>query len=213
MEHPVKLAIAAVRIAGALLFIALATGCSSSPSQFTTSAARSEAMTAGTPSAGNRAGGFLDTHWVDTRNAFSATGLATRPHHIALSVRDLDASMRWYESKLGAREVVRFNVGTDIRGAMLSLGGSDFYFELFELTGSVPEPAPSSPATALKKQGFTHFGFLVGDVSAAYKALSARGVEFVVPPTEYQKGLPVAFFRDLDGNLFELSPAHPNPAP
>lgn len=156
---------------------------------------------------------YLDTHWIETRNPFSATGLAPRPHHLALSVRDLEASRHWYESKLGSREVARFQAGADLRAVTLTLGVGDFYVELFEVKGSATEPLASDPVAALKRRGFAHFGFLVGDVQATYRALSARGVEFVVPPTEYQKGMPVAFFRDLDGNLFEISPAHPNPAP
>jgi hypothetical protein len=31
-------------------------------------------------------------------------------------------------------------------------------------------------------------------------------VTFVVPPTKYVEGLPVAFFRDPEGNLSELFP-------
>jgi catechol 2,3-dioxygenase-like lactoylglutathione lyase family enzyme len=201
-------------IKSAFLAFVLLTGCTASTLTPTSVAeARGGEVAAAATVGGSAEGDFLDTHWVETRNPFSATGLAPRPHHLALSVRDLEASRRWYESKLGSREVARFEVGGDLRAVTLTLGVGDFYLELFEVKGSVPEAPASDPVAALKRRGFAHFGFLVGDVRATYRALSARGVEFVVPPTEYAKGMPVAFFRDLDGNLFEISPAHPNPAP
>lgn len=47
----------------------------------------------------------------------------------------------------------------------------------------------------------------VDNVDDAYETLKARGVEFTKPPTDVPWGLRLAFFRDPEGNLWEI--AHP----
>ncbi|MFN2491047.1 MAG: VOC family protein [Actinomycetota bacterium] len=46
--------------------------------------------------------------------------------------------------------------------------------------------------------------FRVPDCRAAYETLSARGAVFLTPPID-RRGEIRAFFRDLDGHLFEIS--------
>jgi 4-hydroxymandelate synthase len=138
-------------------------------------------------------------------------GLMTiHPHHVALSVANLETMVAWYRSALGFQEALRFDVGrTGGKAVMLERDG--FRIELFWMPDSIATgDPPLDPVAALARLGFTHFGFAVDDVRRTYEELRARGIAFVVPPTEYVKGVLVAFFRDPEGNLFELLP---NPHP
>lgn len=47
----------------------------------------------------------------------------------------------------------------------------------------------------------------VENVDVAYEQLIAKGVEFTMPPTDQYWGLRTAFFKDPEGNLWEI--AHP----
>jgi catechol 2,3-dioxygenase-like lactoylglutathione lyase family enzyme len=125
-------------------------------------------------------------------------------HHVALSVGDLDAAAYWYREVLGLRDVVEYPVGDGGRAVMLERDG--FAVEVFWSPGSRPRVPPADPVAALAQRGLTHVALLVADVTATYEELRRRGVTFVVPPTEYVEGVPVAFFRDPEGNLFELFP-------
>lgn len=50
----------------------------------------------------------------------------------------------------------------------------------------------------------------VENVDVAYETLKAKGVEFTLPPTDQYWGLRTAFFKDPEGNIWEI--AHPLPA-
>jgi catechol 2,3-dioxygenase-like lactoylglutathione lyase family enzyme len=134
-------------------------------------------------------------------------GLSTAlsPHHVALSVGDLDAAAAWYREVLGLRDVVEYSVGED-GGKARMLERDGFAVELFWSPASRPRVPPADPVTALAQRGLTHVGLGVAEVKETYEELRHRGVTFVVPPTEYVEGVPVAFFRDPEGNLFELFP-------
>jgi catechol 2,3-dioxygenase-like lactoylglutathione lyase family enzyme len=131
---------------------------------------------------------------------------ALLPHHVALSVGDLDAVAGWYREVLGLRDVVKYPIGAD-GGKAIMLERDGFAVELFWSPGSRPRVPPADPIMALAQRGLTHVGLVVADVRETYEELRHRGVTFVVPPTEYVEGVPVAFFRDPEGNLFELFPA------
>jgi len=126
-------------------------------------------------------------------------------HHVALSVGDLATAAGWYREVLGLRDVVEYPVGED-GGKAIMLERDGFAVELFSSPGSRPRVPPADPVAALSQRGLTHVALIVADVTATYEELRRRGVTFVVPPTEYVKGVPVAFFRDPEGNLFELFP-------
>jgi catechol 2,3-dioxygenase-like lactoylglutathione lyase family enzyme len=52
--------------------------------------------------------------------------------------------------------------------------------------------------------GFEHVAFQVDDVDAVAARLRARDVEFPVEPLDAAGNVPLAFFRDPDGNPLEL---------
>jgi catechol 2,3-dioxygenase-like lactoylglutathione lyase family enzyme len=126
-------------------------------------------------------------------------------HHVALSVGDPDAAAGWYREVLGLRDVVEYPVG-DAGGRAIMLERDGFAVELFWSPGSRPRVPPADPVAALSQRGLTHVALMVAEVTATHQELRRRGVTFVVPPTEFVEGVPVAFFRDPEGNLFELFP-------
>jgi catechol 2,3-dioxygenase-like lactoylglutathione lyase family enzyme len=126
-------------------------------------------------------------------------------HHVALSVGDLDAAAGWYREVVGLRDVVEYPVGED-GGKAIMLERDRFAVEVFWSPGSRPRVPPADPVATLSQRGLTHVAVMVADVTATYEELRRRGVRFVVPPTEYVEGVPVAFLRDPEGNLFELFP-------
>ncbi len=103
----------------------------------------------------------------------------------------------------------------------------DFYVNVlgFELTGDTPMGDGQRWITVQPPKGETHFVLftpdgaedLVGrfapvwmqtdDLDATYEELSAKGVEFPVPPTvaDWDPDARWAQFKDPDGNIFGLS--------
>ena len=116
-----------------------------------------------------------------------------------LVVSDLERSRRWY---------------TDVLGATLyrEYGGSSAVLQFNEawlliVTGG--GPTPDKPSVTLEPptdpDRLDHlFTIRVDDCQATYDLLMERGAEFLTPPVT--SGAETrAFFRDLDGHLFEIS--------
>lgn len=49
------------------------------------------------------------------------------------------------------------------------------------------------------------------NVDAAYKALEAKGVSFIRPPTDQPFGMRTAYFTDPEGNIWEIAHSIPKP--
>lgn len=116
-----------------------------------------------------------------------------------LVVSDLSASVEWYGEVLGAslyREYGGTSAVFDFNGAWLLL-----------VTAGGPTPdkpgvtfAPPSDTSTV-----THsFTIRVDDCQAAFETLSERGAVFLTPPRDWGAEIR-CFFRDPDGNLFEIS--------
>jgi catechol 2,3-dioxygenase-like lactoylglutathione lyase family enzyme len=83
------------------------------------------------------------------------------------------------------------------------LRAGNILLEIFEF--SSPPPANAMPLRVCD-HGYTLLGLYVDDVHAEYERLSAAGMKFISPPTEYGGPGPAAaaFGYDPDGNLIEL---------
>lgn len=118
--------------------------------------------------------------------------------HVCFTVKDLDASIEFYQDKLGFTHAFDFINDQGVRhGVYLHIGGRSF-IEMFQ--GSYQEPAQGS---------FRHFCLEVDDIEATAAELRARGVEV----TEIKLGKDNSYqcwLADPDGNRIELHQYTPN---
>jgi len=124
------------------------------------------------------------------------------PHHVGVSVADLEASIAWYERMLGFTLDERVEIAAiPARIAFLKRGA--FRIELFEVAGAAPLPDDRrAPNKDLRTHGTKHLAFSTPDVPALVKDLKARGAD--VAMEAIIQGNPVAFVRDNTGNLIEF---------
>jgi methylmalonyl-CoA/ethylmalonyl-CoA epimerase len=125
------------------------------------------------------------------------------PHHCALSVPDLEASIRWYLEMLGFAVEIRQEMShIPLKGAFLKRG--DFRIELFEMPGAAPlPPARRDVHEDLRTHGTKHMALQVPNAREALTFLVARGVQVAMQPLEID-GTVACYIRDNSGNLIEL---------
>jgi methylmalonyl-CoA/ethylmalonyl-CoA epimerase len=131
------------------------------------------------------------------------------PHHCALSVPDLEASIERYRQMLGFTIELRQEMThVPLKGAFLKRG--DFRIELFELPGAAAlPPARRDVHEDLRTHGTKHMALQVPSVRAALEFLIARGVEVAMEPVEIE-GTVACYIRDNSGNLIELVEPFPS---
>src|SRR2546421_687914 len=120
-------------------------------------------------------------------------------HHVALRVKDFEASVKFYSDVLGFRERVRWNAPPK-RVALMDTGNGS-YLELFE-GGTAPPGA---------EDAFWDLAFRVTNADAMLEHCRAAGCEVWVEPKTLadvggQAGLSfrIAFCRGPDGELIEF---------
>jgi catechol 2,3-dioxygenase-like lactoylglutathione lyase family enzyme len=138
-------------------------------------------------------------------------------HHVGITVRDLDASIRFYHDVLNLEfsnepspwfdgEELGHAVG--VPGAALrqvSLLAGDTLLELLEYRSP-----PSEMQAPLKSNnlGASHIAFLVDDIEAKKAELEAKGIEFYSPVNLVDDGVLAGwrwvYFEDPDGYPLEL---------
>ena len=134
-------------------------------------------------------------------------------HHTAISVVDLDRSIRFYCDLIGMKsewridhrksEVLERVVGlqkVDVSYAMLSGWGGRL--ELFQYHSPLGRSHPiDQPVCDI---GITHFGFQVDEIDELYERLLSHGVRFNSPPVAIRPGVKATYFHDPDGVTVEF---------
>jgi catechol 2,3-dioxygenase-like lactoylglutathione lyase family enzyme len=122
----------------------------------------------------------------------------------ALSVADLDASVRWYSEKLGLRVVMR--PPRSGPHAVAVLEGPGLVVELLQVDQARPFSGSGTGEPGRETvHGLFKAGALVEDFDRTVALLRSRGVEIVVgpfPARESQRANLI--FRDNAGNLIQL---------
>lgn len=133
-----------------------------------------------------------------------------RIHHVALVVRDLDASLAFYRDLLGLPvELIQPLPGDAVTIAFLPVGESKV--ELVQPTDATTGVARF---LASRGEGLHHVCFEVADLAATLTRLAIDGVELIdTAPRRGAEG-PVAFLhpRSCHGVLVELIEAPGGPA-
>lgn len=123
-------------------------------------------------------------------------------NHFAVSVRNLDEAIEWYDKVLGFRLANKDSIlGVPVKVAHMS--GYGIQLELFEAENS--EVLPDSrrhPNDDLMVQGNKHFSLTIPDRETAKKELKNLNVEIVmIADVNSTYGI---FIHDPTGNLIEL---------
>ena len=132
--------------------------------------------------------------------------------HVALSVADMERSIRFYTGLLGFE--VRSRLAADpglpldkvigVAGAAADIAHlylGEFMLELFQYR--VPEGRAGTPRSQAD-HGYIHFGLRVSDIHGETARLRAAGVAFLGDPVEFRPGVWVAYFRGIDGEVVEM---------
>jgi len=138
-------------------------------------------------------------------------------HHVGITVKDLDASIRFYHDVLGLEfsnepspwfEGEELGVAVGVPGAGLrqvSLILGDSTFELLEYNN----PPSETEAPLLSNNiGASHVAFLVDDIHAKKAELEAKGIKFYSDVNSVDEGVLAGwrwvYFEDPDGYPLEL---------
>jgi catechol 2,3-dioxygenase-like lactoylglutathione lyase family enzyme len=113
---------------------------------------------------------------------------------VCLLVNNLEESLSFYKDKLG-----------------LAVNSQEGKFANFKLEGTSlaifekSEASAMFPAEHMGTGGGAVLGFQVDDVKKACEELKAKGVEIFEGPKVTEWGQTVAYFKDPDGNIWEVS--------
>ena len=138
-------------------------------------------------------------------------------HHVGITVRDLDASIRFYHDVLGLPfsnepspwfEDEGLGDAVGVPGAALrqvSLLLGDTTLELLEYKRP---PSDTEAPLASNNLGASHVAFLVDDIEAKQAELEAKGIAFYSPVNVVDEGVLAGwrwvYFDDPDGYPLEL---------
>jgi methylmalonyl-CoA/ethylmalonyl-CoA epimerase len=126
-----------------------------------------------------------------------------RIHHIGVAVADLDASIRLYESALGAELVHRASSESEgLEAALLRIGDGEI-----ELMAALRQDSPVGKFIAKRGPGLHHVAYGVADIGAALLTAREIGLELIdAEPRIGLHGRRIAFVhpKSMGGVLTEF---------
>ena len=123
----------------------------------------------------------------------------------ALSVAEMQPSVRWYSEKLGLK--VTMEMPKREKAAVVVLEGGGLTVELVQHDDAVPfsQAAPAAGTRQFLVHGLFKVGAVVENYERTVATLRARGVEVVAGPFPAREGQRAnVLFRDNTGNLIQL---------
>jgi len=116
---------------------------------------------------------------------------------IGMIVRDINASLAFYEGLLGLKKIQEVPLWF---GTMHRLAFGDSFVKLVD-PKEVPPPAALGLTSAL---GFRYLTFPVMNIDEVCADCEKAGVPFDVKKNEFMPGVTIAMVRDPDGNVVEF---------
>jgi catechol 2,3-dioxygenase-like lactoylglutathione lyase family enzyme len=144
----------------------------------------------------------VTAHGQSGEATFAPASVNAKGAIFALSVPDMEASVKWYSEKLGLK--VAMQVKDKVSVTVLAGGGM-----IVELVHSDEAMPLSKAAPAIKEDvqvhGFFKAGILVEDFDKTLKTLQARNVQIAYGPyPAKENAMKNVIIRDNAGNLIQL---------
>ena len=122
-----------------------------------------------------------------------------RLRHIAVCVRDLENSAKFYSDVFDLKEVGRETIEI---GSAIYMSDGVINLALLNFASSKGNDIQGDPTKAI---GANHFGFQVEDLAETQKKIEAAGGTFFFDLGNERRGNFERKFRDPDGVVFDIS--------
>ena|ERR1700733_11996022 len=122
-----------------------------------------------------------------------------RLRHIAVCVRDLENSAKFYRDVFELKEVGRETIEI---GSAIYMSDGVINLALLNFAGSKGNDIQGDPTRAV---GANHFGFQVENLAETQKKIEAAGGQFFFDLGDERKGNFERKFKDPDGVVFDIS--------
>jgi|SRR4030095_567527 len=118
-----------------------------------------------------------------------------RIDHVAITVKNIEASTRWYEDVLGLERHYRGSWG----GVPTMIGKAGTCIALFRAKGDDPKPSPGWDTLAMM-----HLAFRADrkNFEEAKKVLKEKGIKFSFEDHDISHSI---YFKDPDGHELEIT--------
>jgi len=127
-----------------------------------------------------------------------------KPYSVVLSVKHLDETAKWYQTKLGFQPITAKSY-PEYGVRLTFLKCNDCRIELIEDANSTPATTRLDPPQHTLMRGVCQFAFEVSDLESMHEQLSKQNVTFAWEPQTYTDlGVKFFFVRDNEGNLIQF---------